>query len=52
MNKIHPLPPPPPYESLEPLRNNNLNNRVVPVAEIKNHFSLTYDVKINEIIIN
>jgi hypothetical protein len=52
MNKIHPLPPPPPYDYVSSLDNYNNNNKIVPVAEIKNHFSLTYDVKMNEIIIN
>ena len=52
MNKIHPIHPPPPYSSLEPLMNVNLNNKIVPVGEIKNHFSLSYDINVNEIIIN
>ena len=52
MNKIHPIDPPPPYDYVSSLNKYYKNNNIVPVAEIKNHFSLTYDVKINEIIIN
>ena len=52
MNKIHPIYPPPPYGYVSPLNKYYKNDNIVPVAEIKNHFSLTYDVKFNEIIIN
>ena len=52
MNKIHPIHQPPPYCYVSSLNNNYKDNKIVPVAEIKNHFSLTYVIKINEIIIN
>ena len=52
MNKIHPVHPPPPYDYVSSLNNYYEINKIVPEAEIKNHFSLTYDIKINEIIIN
>ena len=52
MNKIHPIHPPPPYHYVSPLNNYYKKNIIVPVAKIENHFSLTYDIKIDEIIIN
>lgn len=52
MNKIHPIHPPPPYHYVSPLNNYYKKNKIVPVAKIENHFSLTYDIKLNEIIIN
>jgi len=52
MNKIHPIDAPPSYNYVSSLNNNYKDNKIVPVGKIVNHFSLTYDIKLNEIIIN
>ena len=52
MNKIHPIHPPPPYNYVLSLNKYYETNKIVPVGEIHNHFSLTYEIKIDEIIIN
>lgn len=55
LNKIHPLPqppPPPPYEPPKTLINGLFNQRIVPVCKIENHFSLSWDVNDDEIVIN
>ena len=52
MNKIHPLSPPPSYDSVVALKDDICDQKIIPVTEIKNHFSLNYDINDNEIIIN